>query len=392
MLGRRVLTPSVAHPETGTVTTMRISLLALPGLLLLVGLGGWWWFHPALPLPTTEEPMLLHDGDLIHVRANSPLQHRLHADIVKNLTLPHYIDLPARFVAPDEQNFPIRSPIAGRVAALYVEEGQKVRKDTVLATIYSGDMAQAMADNDKAQSALIMARSAWQRANAVLAAGGNAVKDQQSARNDLEQAEAEVRRAQGHLQALESGQDSTRTGLLTITAPHSGIVTSVSVGVGQMIVDATTTLMTLIDTQMLRLQASVPENILPMLGPDMVLQTEFNNQLCSGPVTYRDPNIHIETHRLDLYLRCDNTKGQFYPGLFVTATLAIPQTQQLILPKTALLMDNDKVSVFVETAPNSYKRRYVSISYDEGDNVRVFSGIKAGEHVVTSGAILLNDY
>ena len=54
-------------------------------------------------------------------------------------------------------------------------------------------------------------------------------------------------------------------------------------------------------------------------------------------------------------------------------------------------MNNDQVSVFVETAPGTFRRREVTINYDEGDDVLVLSGLSAGERVVTSGAILLND-
>nr|WP_206777806.1 hypothetical protein [Acetobacter persici] len=54
-------------------------------------------------------------------------------------------------------------------------------------------------------------------------------------------------------------------------------------------------------------------------------------------------------------------------------------------------MNNDNVTVFVETAPWTFMRRKVGISYDEGEDTRVLSGLSAGDRIVTRGGVLLND-
>jgi cobalt-zinc-cadmium efflux system membrane fusion protein len=54
-------------------------------------------------------------------------------------------------------------------------------------------------------------------------------------------------------------------------------------------------------------------------------------------------------------------------------------------------MNNDRTSVFVETAPWTFERRIVDAPLEEGATVAVSSGIKAGEKIVVKGGILLND-
>jgi cobalt-zinc-cadmium efflux system membrane fusion protein len=47
--------------------------------------------------------------------------------------------------------------------------------------------------------------------------------------------------------------------------------------------------------------------------------------------------------------------------------------------------------VFVQVAPWTFERRAVTVADDEGADVRVVSGLAAGDTVVVSGGVLLND-
>jgi membrane fusion protein, heavy metal efflux system len=63
----------------------------------------------------------------------------------------------------------------------------------------------------------------------------------------------------------------------------------------------------------------------------------------------------------------------------------------VVLPSSSLLMNNDRTSVFVATAPWTFERRIVDPQLDDGPAVAIRSGVSAGEQVVTKGGILLND-
>jgi membrane fusion protein, heavy metal efflux system len=79
------------------------------------------------------------------------------------------------------------------------------------------------------------------------------------------------------------------------------------------------------------------------------------------------------------------------PNMFATVTLAGPKQTRVILPTSALLMNNDRTSVFVATAPWTFERRTVEAQLEEGPTVTLGSGVKDGEQVVVKGGILLND-
>jgi membrane fusion protein, heavy metal efflux system len=68
-----------------------------------------------------------------------------------------------------------------------------------------------------------------------------------------------------------------------------------------------------------------------------------------------------------------------------------PRASQVTVPTSALLMNNDRTSVFVATAPWTFKRRVVDMRLREGSTAVILSGVTAGEQVVVKGGILLND-
>jgi cobalt-zinc-cadmium efflux system membrane fusion protein len=63
----------------------------------------------------------------------------------------------------------------------------------------------------------------------------------------------------------------------------------------------------------------------------------------------------------------------------------------VVLPSSALLMNNDRTSVFVATAPWTFERRDVDTRLEDGSLVVIRSGVQAGDSVVVKGGILLND-
>jgi cobalt-zinc-cadmium efflux system membrane fusion protein len=86
-----------------------------------------------------------------------------------------------------------------------------------------------------------------------------------------------------------------------------------------------------------------------------------------------------------------NADRTLKPNMFGTVTLLGTQRARVILPSSALLMNNDRTSVFIAVAPWTFERRTVDPELEEGTSVAIRSGVKAGEQVVVKGGILLND-
>jgi membrane fusion protein, heavy metal efflux system len=101
--------------------------------------------------------------------------------------------------------------------------------------------------------------------------------------------------------------------------------------------------------------------------------------------------IEPDSRRNKIRIAFANLDYALKPNMFATVTLTGPSQSQVVLPSSALLMNNDRTSVFVATAPWTFERRNVETTLDEGSSVAIRSGVAAGELVVVKGGILLND-
>ena len=64
---------------------------------------------------------------------------------------------------------------------------------------------------------------------------------------------------------------------------------------------------------------------------------------------------------------------------------------RLVVPTSALLMSNDRTSVFAEVEPWTFVRRDVVTEYEEGNAAVILSGLNPGERIIVKGAVVFND-
>jgi cobalt-zinc-cadmium efflux system membrane fusion protein len=111
----------------------------------------------------------------------------------------------------------------------------------------------------------------------------------------------------------------------------------------------------------------------------------------SGKVAFVSAVLDADTRRARARIAFANPGGLLKPNMYATAVLGVPQGTQPRVPASALLMNNDSVSVFVEAEPWTFVRRTVELGREDGDSVRIRTGLAAGERVVVRGGVLLND-
>ena len=340
-------------------------------------------------------PMFIRSADRINIPANSPLRTRLAVYAVGEATSPHSMVLPAVVEADPARTVNILPPLTGRLTELRVKLGDVVKLGQIVAVLSSPDLAQAFADLDKARDALELARRILERARAVNAAGANAAKDTEQAESNYVQAQAEARRAETRLTTLGGNGDSTdKTRSLHITAPVSGTVTALNNGRGAYLNDPTAALLTIANLDQVWVTANVPENLIGSVAKGQAVEVSlpaYPGLKLAGSVSVVSAVMEADTRRNKTRIAFANLDGKLKPNMFASVSLAMPRTRQLAVPASALLMNNDSTTVFVEVEPWSFVRRVVEMGSEDGDSVRILSGLKTGERVVIRGGVLLND-
>jgi cobalt-zinc-cadmium efflux system membrane fusion protein len=342
-----------------------------------------------------ETPLLVHRGNQILVPEGSALRQRLVVGPAAAEALSATLILPAVVESDPARTAAVLTPLAGRVRDLRVALGDRVMAGQALAVLDSPDLAQAYDDADKATDSLGLTQKNLERQEGQHKIGAASDRDLDQARSDHAQAVAEYTRTQARLQAIGASADSkARSRLLTLRAPVAGSITTLAIAAGNMINDPTQPVMTIADLNTVWVTALVPEKDIGVVakGEDVQVRlAAYPAQTLSGKVLFVSDVVEADSHRNKLRIAFANADYRLKPNMFATVTLLAPQLSRVVLPTSALLMNNDRTTVFVATAPWTFERRIVEPQLEEGSRVAINSGITAGEQVVVKGAILLND-
>jgi cobalt-zinc-cadmium efflux system membrane fusion protein len=366
------------------------------GLLLLVALlsHGFGLFGGTGKGPAAPE-LLVHQGNKIFVPEGSALRSRLSVTAAAAQPISPKLLLPAVVESDPARTAAVLTPLSGRLIALKVALGDRVARGQVLALIDSPELGQAYDDNDKAADAFKLTEKNLARQEAQNKLGVASDRDLDQAKSDHAQAAAEYTRTQARLKMLGASLES-RPSLreLTLTAPIGGSVTVLSVAPGNMINDPTQALMTIADLSTIWITALVPEKDVAAVSKNQDAQvtlTAYPSQVRHGKVLFVSDVIEPDSRRAKIRIAFANSDYALKPNMFATVVLAGPERSLVVLPSSALLMNNDRTSVFVATAPWTFERRTVDAQLEEGASVAIRSGVSAGEQVLVAGGILLND-
>jgi membrane fusion protein, heavy metal efflux system len=342
-----------------------------------------------------ETPLIVRQGDKILVPEKSPLRERLTVSPVQTENSGGRLDLPGVVESDPARTAQILPQLGGRVAELKVALGDRVERGQLLALIDSPDLAQAYDDNDKAADADALTGKNLQRQEGQFKIGAVSEEDLDQARSDHVQAVAEYERTKAHLRALGASADAKAGARqLAVTSPVSGSITSLSTTAGSLINDPTQPIMAIADLSTVWVTALVPEDDIGAVskGEDAeVTLAAYPDQKWKGKVLFISDVVEPDSRRNKLRIAFANAQHLLKPNMFATVTLIGSAQPRVILPTSALLMNNDRTSVFVATAPWTFERRTVVTQLEEGSSVTISSGLSGGEQVVVKGGILLND-
>jgi cobalt-zinc-cadmium efflux system membrane fusion protein len=122
-----------------------------------------------------------------------------------------------------------------------------------------------------------------------------------------------------------------------------------------------------------------------------VTLSAYPDRLLRGKVLFVSDVIEPDSRRNKIRIAFENRDYALKPNMFATVTVIGPDRTEIVVPSSALLMNNDRTSVFVAIAPWTFERRTVDPDLGDGTAVAIRSGLAAGDQVVVKGGILLND-
>ena len=341
-----------------------------------------------------DDSGFLRQGDRLVV-PEGPLRSRIAVAPVKLDRGSERLVLPAIVESDPARTASVLPPLSGRLVELKVMLGDRVARGQVLAVIDSPDLAQAYDDDEKAADALHLTEKNLKRQEEQLRIAAIAERDLDQARSDHAQAAAEYARTQARLHAIGAGpRGPDGRALLAVKAPVAGSVTTLSVAIDNMINDPTQPIMTVADLSEVWVTAMVAEVDIAKVFKDQdveVTLAAYPGEVLKGKVLFASDVIEPDTRRDKVRIAFANPDHRLKPNMFATAALLTPPKQRVVLPASAILMNNDRITVFVETAPWTFERRTVQADLLDDGSAVIQSGLAGTERVVIGGGILLND-
>lgn len=340
-----------------------------------------------------EGAQIVRSQGKIFIPEGSPYRARIAVAPVQQKSISRSKLVTGTVEADPTRTVKILAPVAGRVAALDVALGDTVKKGQRLATIDSGDLAQAVADAEKARATVKLTKSALERAVGLNKAGGLALKELEQAQNDYHQASSELKRAEARLEVI--GDSGTVSGQrqIVLTSPIDGTITSLDTAPGDFIDNATESMMTISNLEKVWVTASVQEKDLSFVQKDERVEVSllaYPGEVFTGRVQVISQLLEADTRRNKVRISFDNPYALFKLNMFATVRFFAPAAQSILVPRSALFIVNDTTSVFIEVAPWTFQRRPVIIESDyEGSTI--VRGLEPGQRIVVRGGVLLND-
>lgn len=339
-----------------------------------------------------EAPAFTRQDGKIVIAKDSPLRSHIAFAPAATRSVGDKLSVPAVVEADPAHSVAVLPPLSGRLSELKVGLGDRVTAGQVLAVIDSPDLAQAYDDDEKAADALALAEKTLKRQEQQAELGTASAHELDQARSDVNQARSDHTRTQARLKDI--GAEAADRHRLVVRAPVTGSVITLTAAQGAMINDATQPLMTVADLSTIWVTALVPERNIGEVAKGQLAEVTleaYPGKVLKGQVQFISDVVEPDSRRDKVRLAFTNPGMTLKPNMFATVTLQGTPKTQVVLPTSALLMNNDRITVFVETGDWVFERRVVDLSLEDGPEVALTSGVAAGEQVVVRGGILLND-
>lgn len=304
------------------------------------------------------------------------------------------LSLPGEVVADPDRSARVSSPVAGRLVDVRFKEGSEVKKGDVLAVLRIPEIGKVRAAHNATT-----ARAAAARANAArlegLADKGMAAKQEAvAARAEADALDAEAKAFGEQLGALGMGASGAGSELV-LRAPVSGVVVSRDAIVGQP-VNTEQTIASIADLAEVWFLARVFEKDLGRLdlgSSSEVTLNAFPSETFTGTVEYIGRQIDPVARTLNARIRLKNRSDMLRIGLFGSARVVAKGEKAgepvLVVPRTALIEVAGKTVVFVRVAEDEFELHEVSSGDSAAGKVRILSGLREGEPVVSEGAFTI---
>ena len=297
-------------------------------------------------------------------------------------------EIPAIGVVEPFQGVTLSSSEAGLVNKILFKSGEKVTKDQLLVEL---DLEVEKANLQASNSRLPAVKKDWQRKQQLY-------KKNSISKGDLDNAEAEYFSLIGQIKGLKAIIDRRE-----IRAPFDGVVGLREINLGQYLQPGDK-IVRLENMEVMLIRFIIPQKYISkiQLGMAITVDTDsYSDRLFIGSISAIEPVVDYNSGVVQVQASIPNSQGLLRSGMYGKVRIALPTLkEQLVIPQNAISFTLYGQSLYkinqipAKEGNEAYleaQQVTVEVAERRGETARVVKGIKAGDQIVTSGQIRLQN-
>lgn len=265
----------------------------------------------------------------------------------------------------------LTATVTEQVQSVNFEDGQRVKKGDILIEMRG---AQQKAELAAEQATLAEAKRQLDRIRPLVASGA-------ASQSALDTRLREYQTANARLDAIRA-----RLGDRIITAPFDGVLGLRNISIGT-VLQPGTTITTLDDDSIMKLDFSVPAHFLPALETGLEITATaqgYENQKFTGTITSIASQIDPITRAVIVRATLPNPDLILKPGLLMRVNISSNPRQAILIPEEAILSQARNNFVFT-TDGHTATRKQVTLGTRRPGLVEITQGLDAGDTIITHG-------
>ncbi|MGD8834800.1 MAG: efflux RND transporter periplasmic adaptor subunit [Desulfobacteraceae bacterium] len=271
----------------------------------------------------------------------------------------------------------ISSKLMGVVRSVNVREGDTIKKGDLLVTI---DQRQVKAQMERAQANAEVAAKEYARYQKLLS-------EQSASQQEFDRAEARHREAQAAVAAARVSQKDAK-----VRAPYDGRVVAKMINPGDL-ASPGTPFLAVEQEGLFRADLVLPERHIQAVKLGLkvkVVVPALNNGETVGEVSQIVPTADARSRSFQL--KVSMPPGlDFKSGMFARVAIPLGGADMTLIPRTAIVSQGQLTGVFIVDDDRIAHFRLVRTGKSFGDQVEIVSGLKIGQHYVSTIPMELKD-
>ena len=296
----------------------------------------------------------------------------------------HYLELQGD--VSTKQNVLIYPEMAGTLQKVYANEGDRVSKGQLLATIDDGGMSSQLS---QLKSQATLAKTTFERQERLWKQNIGSEIQYLQAKTNYESSENMVSQAQSQL------------GKSSIRAPFSGIIDNVIKDQGTVVAPGQgSEVFRLVNLSDMFIEVEVPETYLGSVvkGKEALVYFPVLGDSITSKVRETGNFINPSNRSFEVEIPVPNKEGKIKPNLTAKVNLNDYTNEDAILIPTSIISENAEGEqyVFVAEEPNAdkealVKRTIITTGKTQGAKIEVLTGLEDGNHIIKEGARSVKD-